>query len=65
MLKRDYVTYKLIPDINVKNSNNEELAQAMAVCFQEPLQRITTKGLIEPIKFYFDIEITKEKPIIQ
>lgn len=61
MLKRDYVTYKLIPDINVKNSNNEELAQAMAVCFQEPLQRITTKGLIEPIKFYFDIEITKEK----
>ncbi len=61
MLKRDYVTYKLIPDINVKNSNNEELAQAMAVCFQEPLQRITTKGLIEPLKFYFDIEITKEK----
>ena len=61
MLKRDYVTYKLIPDINIKNSNNEELAQAMAVCFQEPLQRITKKGLIEPLKFYFDIEITKNQ----
>ena len=60
MLKREYITYKLIPDIKIKNSNNESIAQAMAVCFQEPLNRITKKGLLESIKFYFDIELTKD-----
>lgn len=60
MLKREYITYKLIPDIKIKNSNNDSIAQAMAVCFQEPLNRLTKKGLLESIKFYFDIELTKD-----
>lgn len=63
MLKREYITYKLIPDIKIKNSNNDSIAQAMAVCFQEPLNRITKKGLLESIKFYFDIELTKDSTI--
>ena len=37
------------------------LAQAMASCFQEPLNRMTKKGLLEPTKFYFDIELTKNQ----
>ena len=37
------------------------LAQAMASCFQEPLNRMTKKGMLEPTKFYFDIELTKNQ----
>ena len=61
MLKRDYATFKLIPDTTLKNNNNVMLAQAMASCFQEPLNRMTKKGLLEPTKFYFDIELTKNQ----
>ena len=61
MLRNDYVTYKLIPDINIKNNHNEMLAQSMASCFMDPLHRITKKGIIEVTKFYFDIELTKNK----
>ena len=61
MLKRNYVTYKLIPDVNVKNSNNVALLQSMAVCFQEPLYRFSTKGILETTKFYFDIELSQNQ----
>ena len=61
MLKRDYITFKLIPDTTLKNNNNVMLAQAMASCFQEPLNRITKKGMLETTKFYFDIELTKNQ----
>ena len=61
MLKRDYATFKLIPDTTLKNNNNVMLAQAMASCFQEPLNRMTKKGMLEPTKFYFDIELTKNQ----
>ena len=59
MLRRNYVTYKLIPDVNIKNSNNVALLQSMAVCFQEPLYRFSTKGILETTKFYFDIELSQ------
>ena len=59
MLKRNYVTYKLIPDVNIKNSNNAALLQSIAVCFQEPLYRLSTKGILETTKFYFDIELSQ------
>ena len=61
MLRRDYATFKLIPDTTLKNNNNVMLAQAMASCFQEPLNRMTKKGMLEPTKFYFDIELTKNQ----
>jgi hypothetical protein len=61
VLRRDYTTFKLIPDTTLKNNNNVMLAQAMASCFQEPLNRMTKKGMLEPTKFYFDIELTKNQ----
>lgn len=60
MLKHDYVTYKLIPDVNIKNANNDMLAQIMATCYQTPLQRLNKKGINEVTKFYFDIELSKD-----
>lgn len=60
MLKHDYVTYKLIPDVSIKNANNDMLAQIMATCYQTPLQRLNKKGMNEVTKFYFDIELSKD-----
>ena len=60
MLKHNYVTYKLIPDVKIKNANNEMLAQIMATCYQTPLQRLNKKGMNEVTKFYFDIELSKD-----
>lgn len=60
MLKCDYVTYKLIPDVSIKNANNDMLAQIMATCYQTPLQRLNKKGMNEVTKFYFDIELSKD-----
>ena len=57
MLKHDYVTYKLIPDVSIKNANNDMLAQIMATCYQTPLQRLNKKGMNEVTKFYFDVEL--------
>ena len=61
MLRNSYTTYKIIPDINIKNNHNETLAQAMAACFRAPLHRITNKGVMEVTKFYFDIELSQNK----
>ena len=60
MVKRKYVTYKLIPDINIKNNQNINIVQSMASTFLKPIERVSTKGVIEPMKFYFDIELTKD-----
>ena len=60
MLKREYVTYKLIPDVNIKNNQNISIVQSMASTFLKPIERVSSKGIIEPMKFYFDIELTKD-----
>lgn len=60
MVKREYTTYKLIPDVNVKNNQNISIIQSMASTFLKPIERVSSKGVIEPIKFYFDIELSKD-----
>ena len=60
MVKREYVTYKLIPDVNIKNNQNISIIQSMASTFLKPIERVSSKGIIEPMKFYFDIELTKD-----
>ena len=60
MVKREYITYKLIPDVNIKNNQNISIVQSMASTFLKPIERISSKGIIEPMKFYFDIELTKD-----
>ena len=60
MVKREYITYKLIPDVNIKNNQNISIIQSMASTFLKPIERVSSKGIIEPIKFYFDIELSKD-----
>ncbi len=60
MVKREYITYKLIPDVNIKNNQNISIAQSMASTFLKPIERVSSKGIIESMKFYFDIELTKD-----
>lgn len=60
MVKREYITYKLIPDVNIKNNQNISIIQSMASTFLKPIERVSSKGIIEPMKFYFDIELTKD-----
>ena len=59
MVKREYITYKLIPDVNIKNNQNISIVQSMASTFLKPIERVSSKGIIESMKFYFDIELTK------
>ena len=60
MVKREYITYKLIPDVNIKNNQNISIVQSMASTFLKPIERVSSKGIIESMKFYFDIELTKD-----
>ena len=40
MVKRKYVTYKLIPDINIKNKQNINIVQSMASTFLKTIERV-------------------------
>ena len=59
MLKHDYVTYKLIPDVSIKNANNDMLAQIMATCYQTPLQRLNKKGMTKSQNFILTLNYLK------
>ena len=45
MVKREYVTYKLIPDVNIKNNQNISIIQSMASTFLKPIERVSSKGI--------------------
>ena len=47
MVKREYITYKLIPDVNIKNNQNISIIQSMASTFLKPIERVSSKGIIE------------------
>ena len=61
MLKHNYSTYKLIPDINIKNLNNVALLQSMSSCYMDTFNRISLNGVKELTKFYFDIELSQNQ----
>ena len=46
MVKRKYVTYKLIPDVNIKNNQNISIVQSMASTFLKLLKEYQQKGLL-------------------
>lgn len=59
MLRRDYQTYRIIPDSMVKNNDNQTIAQSICSTYIPPIDRMSTRGLVEKTKVYFDIEIKK------
>ncbi len=59
MLRRDYKTYRIIPDSSVKNNDNQTIAQSICSTYIPPIDRMSTRGLVEKTKVYFDIEIKK------
>ncbi|MBQ8992884.1 MAG: hypothetical protein IJ085_01950, partial [Turicibacter sp.] len=50
----------MIPDVNIKNNQNINIVQSMVSTFLKPIERVSPKGIIEPMKFYFDIELAKD-----
>lgn len=59
MIRRDYTTYRIIPDCNVKNHDNQTITQSICSTFIPPIERLTRRGIYEKTKFYFDIDLTK------
>ena len=59
MIRRDYTTYRIIPDCNVKNHDNQTITQSICSTFIPPIERLTRRGIYEKTRFYFDIELTK------
>lgn len=59
MIRRDYKTFKIIPDARIKNDDNQTITQSICSTFIPPVERVTRHGLFEKTKFYFDIELKK------
>lgn len=55
-------TYKIIPDYNIDNSNNDTLVNAFTYMYKTPRDRINIHDLyyIKPRQVYFDIIFTKK-----
>jgi len=60
-MRDGYISYRLIPDIKIKNDQNVAIAQAMASCFLDRFNRLSLKGIKEVTKFYFDIELSQNE----
>lgn len=59
MKRRNYKTFKVIPDSCVKNHDNQTITQSICSTFIPPIERVTRRGMYEKTKFYFDIELKK------
>lgn len=59
MIRRNYNTFKIIPDTRVKNDDNQTITQSICSTFIPPVERVTRRGVYEKTKIYFDIELKK------
>ena len=59
MIRRNYNTFKIIPDNRVKNDDNQTITQSICSTFIPPVERVTRRGVYEKTKIYFDIELKK------
>lgn len=59
MIRRNYNTFKIIPDARVKNDDNQTITQSICSTFIPPVERVTRRGVYEKTKIYFDIELKK------